>query len=774
MTARDRLARVSQAFEAGAAGHLDFLAAARQALREDDVAHRMLEEIPVPPGMEDDIERCAGDFSLGYRRNATGGALINALEWAPAWLCRPTFQFNDRRVAGQAGLRGVDAQPCVRPDAIWRLATNFDSYLSLEHRGAARSVAAMKPGEVLMVCLPTGGGKSNVGLVRSLARVGSGGTTLMIVPTVSLALDQERQYKLLKPNEKRHCLAYHASLKEHQKQALRERVNTGEQRVLFTSPESITDGVLGTIITELVQGGRLDTIVIDEAHMVLQWGLGFRPSFHEIATFRKQWIAQAPEGMAPRTVLLSATITQHDYAFLARLFGDGDDIPVVGANSLRPELEFALYRADDREAKLSRVREALRHLPRPAIVFFTIPEDAISFDRDLRDDGYRRVRVVHGGTNADERATVVASVMDGDTDIVVATSAFGLGVDIPSIRTVIHACMPETIARYFQEVGRAGRDGRGAVGILVSCPEDERVAKSMQAKILKGELESRMTRLWESRRRQDGSFVLNMETQQLGAPDPYGGQTNENWNRQALLLMDLSDVIEILEHSIDGPLVRARPNAIAVGGEQLDWRLVRPLRDELAIASREGYNDMIKAVGDGIVCSRLSRVYKIRDSTSRPLCGGCADPVDHPRTDTQPRAFPPRHLTRALVPTEFYYYDHEDEQARNNLLPSLDDLIRRMPMGSIEILFDDPSIPTSPAFLNLEEEWLTSRDPAPFITEISSPPDCRFTDHRVMILTNVDDGQTLQRLVEQLEADLVIVSHNDFPQAGPLWRRIGN
>ena len=118
--------------------------------------------------------------------------------------------------------------------------------------------------------------------------------------------------------------------------------------------------------------------------------------------------------------------------------------------------------------------------PRPFLLYVTTKRDADSWHRQIRELGIKRCGCVHGSTSGDERERVIDLWRGGEIDCVVATSAFGLGMDKSDVRTVIHACIPESIDRYYQEVGRAGRDGCASVSILLPCEDaDKATAKSI-------------------------------------------------------------------------------------------------------------------------------------------------------------------------------------------------------------------------------------------------------------------------------------------------------
>lgn len=149
---------------------------------------------------------------------------------------------------------------------------------------------------------------------------------------------------------------------------------------------------------------------------------------------------------APRTVLLTATLTSRSARTLQTLFDGPGSFGVVSAAQLRPEIDYWVAAASGPDEREQHVLEALLHLPRPAILYVTQVHDARSWYARLSDLGFERLRCIHGETPSDARAETVKAWGEGSVDLVVGTSAFGLGIDNAEVRAVVHACVPETLA----------------------------------------------------------------------------------------------------------------------------------------------------------------------------------------------------------------------------------------------------------------------------------------------------------------------------------------
>jgi len=358
----------------------------------------------------------------------------------------------------------------------------FTGYEGPGQRLAVRSAFFLRPGGTLVVNLPTGTGKSLVAWAPALLSE-QNALTVMITPTIALAIDQERQLHEQYPNAPGGLpreVAWHSGLSEDARKVIRGRLRNGSQRVLITSPESFV-GPLSRVLYETAEKGLLKYFVVDEAHLVAQWGNDFRPEFQAMSGMRRDLLRQCPAGRGFRTLLLSATLTQESFDVLETLFSDGG-FDSVNAVSLRPEPEYWISGSKFKPQRDQKVTELLRLVPRPFLLYVTTQRDADKWHGRVKQLGIKRTGCVHGSTPNDERERVIGRWRAGEIDCVVATSAFGLGMDKSDIRAVIHACIPESLDRYYQEVGRSGRDGNASVSFLLPCTEaDTSTAKSISS-----------------------------------------------------------------------------------------------------------------------------------------------------------------------------------------------------------------------------------------------------------------------------------------------------
>lgn len=431
--------------------------------------------------------------------------------------------------------------------------TGYEYYSSPGQREAIRGAFLIPPGDTLIVNLPTGSGKSLVGQAPALVHHQDGHLTLFVVPTVALAIDQARQMEqyFLRSKQINQAwpLAWYGAMPESDRSEIRRRMLEGTQKILFTSPEALTTSLLRTVF-EVAQNGMLRYVVIDEAHLITQWGDEFRPEFQVLAGLRNSLLRRLNEAkLSPfRTLLLSATFTPETIDTLANLFGPPERVQMVAAVHLRPEPQYWFYKAQSRTEKQERILEALRHAPRPFILYVTTREDATLWHQILKDAGLKRIQRFDGGTHDQERKRIIDGWISNKLDGIVATSAFGVGIDKADVRTIIHATIPETLDRFYQEVGRGGRDGMPSVSLLVYEDRDWALTENMaNPRLISNELGmARWRALFESRKNytNHGELIrIDLTALRQGMSSGFG--ENLKWNMRTLMLMARAGFLEL-------------------------------------------------------------------------------------------------------------------------------------------------------------------------------------------------------------------------------------
>jgi ATP-dependent DNA helicase RecQ len=314
----------------------------------------------------------------------------------------------------------------------------------------ARVVASVIAARDTLAILPTGGGKSVCFQVPALVRPG---LTLVVSPLIALMQDQVSALAA------RSIPA--ASLTSHMDRAAQEtivrRAREGSVRLLYLSPERAPRAA-----AELA-GIPVGILAVDEAHCISEWGHDFRPAYRRLREFR-QSIGRPP------VVALTGSATPAVATDIVTSLGMSR--PVIHRSSFdRPNLRFEVETVRDIGDRLRRVVAELYARPGLAIVY--VPT------RNLADGVARRLRFAslraapyHAALSRERRAETLTRFTGGDLDVVVATSAFGMGIDVAAVRLVLHWGIPPTPEAYYQEAGRAGRDGERSRCVLLHHPAD--------------------------------------------------------------------------------------------------------------------------------------------------------------------------------------------------------------------------------------------------------------------------------------------------------------
>lgn len=326
------------------------------------------------------------------------------------------------------------------------------------HQAAA--AAALAQGQDVQVVLPTGGGKSLCYQVPAIAAARAGrGPTLVVSPLIALMDDQVAG---LSARGVQACALHSGIPWAAQRQLLR---SLGEQVLIYASPERLKNK---TLRRALCQRG-VAHLVVDEAHCISEWGHEFRPEYRQLGPLRTE--------LSAPVMAATATATARVLDDIAENLGMRSPVRIV-AGVERPSLAFSvehirgdIARAERTAALLHEAGFGPRASPGRAVVYVATRKRAKAVSAALR-AARLPATYYHAGRTARARESALAAFHSSQKPILVATSAFGMGIDLPDIRVVVHAQAPATLAAYYQQAGRAGRDGVASRCVLLSSPGD--------------------------------------------------------------------------------------------------------------------------------------------------------------------------------------------------------------------------------------------------------------------------------------------------------------
>ena len=320
------------------------------------------------------------------------------------------------------------------------------------------AVRRLLEGHDVLLVAPTGTGKS---LVFQLAAAAAERLCVVVTPLLSLAGDQVRG--LDASAGEGFAARWTSAESAADLDAAESAVRDGTLRLLYTSPEQLEGGRLRDLLAEHPPA----LLAVDEAHCVSTWGTDFRPAYAALGQVREAW-------GSPPTVAVTATASSAVRKDVHRVLGLGGTEQVLGFE--RPELTLRVLRLHEDSERPALVEDRVRALREETegglgLVYVRTRRDAESLAARLTEAGLR-APAYHAGLPRARREEVHDAFHAGDVDVVVATSAFGMGVHQPEVRFVLHAQAPESLDVYYQESGRAGRDGRAAVAELLFRDED--------------------------------------------------------------------------------------------------------------------------------------------------------------------------------------------------------------------------------------------------------------------------------------------------------------
>ncbi|HZT11859.1 MAG TPA: RecQ family ATP-dependent DNA helicase [Candidatus Baltobacteraceae bacterium] len=330
----------------------------------------------------------------------------------------------------------------------------FESFQPGQEEVVNRVVA----GQDTLAILATGAGKS---LTYQLPALLLDGTTVVVSPLIALMKDQIDMLRALDITQ---VVALNSTLSEDQEAAALERIRTRSIKIVFVTPEKLEDEAF----MSLLQSIRVPLFVVDEAHCISQWGHDFRPAYLALGHVI-EWLGH------PTVLALTATATPAVREDILHQLGIPHVKPIVKGFD-RPNLIYRVRRAEKEADKLKILKSIFeRDLHGTGIIYTATIKNALEVQKYLQDQLEIPAAVYHSKLQKHDRTAVHELFMGEHIRAVVATNAFGLGIDKPNIRFVVHYDLPGSVEAYTQEAGRSGRDGLPSNCVLIYRMSDTRV-----------------------------------------------------------------------------------------------------------------------------------------------------------------------------------------------------------------------------------------------------------------------------------------------------------
>jgi ATP-dependent DNA helicase RecQ len=342
--------------------------------------------------------------------------------------------------------------------------------------GQLQAVEGVTSGRDTLVVMSTGYGKS---AIYQLSGELVEGPTIVVSPLIALQRDQVEAMEEAAPGE---AAELNSTISDRRREELMEALREGEREFVLLAPEQLAKEE----VLEELREAKPSLLVVDEAHCISEWGHDFRPDYLRLGAF-------AAELGRPTLLALTATASPPVRREIVERLGMEDPAVLVRGFD-RPNLRLAVRRFSEEHGKERALIEAVQAAEKPGIVYIATRKASEELAEQLREAGIA-AEAYHAGLGSKRRGELQDAFMDDGIEAIVATTAFGMGIDKPNVRFVFHAGLSDSVDSYYQEVGRAGRDGEPAGACVFYRPEDQAIRRFFAGSTPEGREEFEKSRL---------------------------------------------------------------------------------------------------------------------------------------------------------------------------------------------------------------------------------------------------------------------------------------
>lgn len=479
--------------------------------------------------------------------------------------------------------------PLVEARAVLARRFGFSDF----RRGQEPLVAAMLEGRDALGVLPTGGGKT---LCFQVPAALLDGVTLVVSPLLSLMADQVARAKGV---GLRAC-ALTSLLDEPAQRRLEEEVREGRLDLLYVSPERLGSNRF----MEVLRGSPVSRMVIDEAHCISEWGHDFRPHFRNLGVVRRS--------LTLPTLALTATATPYVRDDITRVLGLRRPLRVITSFD-RPNITWSVRRVPPGRERIQLIRQAIRTTEGATIIYAPTRRQVVSVRRHLASYGVPSL-AYHAGMPPELRTEVQDRFLSKAANVVVATNAFGMGIDRGDVGLVAHLALPASLEAYYQEAGRAGRDGQPAFALSFVWAGDDAVPRRFLAQAFPSDqaLQREFLRL---------KGCGGPELWQAGTTRKGGSALLRVWSWLARLKClaltpeDQAHLVQLLEEGAERPQKTLR---VSLTGRPL---IASPLEEARTRALER--LAAVRRFAKGRGCRRRALLRYLGEASARAQCGSC-------------------------------------------------------------------------------------------------------------------------------------------------------